>query len=247
MNPINKDTLYYYANTNEKLIFDTIKAVAVEFPGLGGGSCLGGINAVGDYCDSYAAECAKRGILLVYCFTGPWSWMNRGAVKIANAIVDAVYERFNLADSTPLISTGGSMGGLGALMFSAYSNRKPAACAVSGPCCDAVAAYYAHPDFPRTFMCAVADYDMPLDEALKSLSPLYNVELMPHIPYYIVHTGADEVLPYEKHTMPFIEKLKALGHNVTFVYEPGRAHCDITPPVRDAFNRFIFEQAEKSK
>lgn len=245
MHPINKDTLNYYARTNEELIKGKVKAVVLEFPGLGGGSCLGGVNAFGGYTGSYAEECARRGILLAYCFTGPWSWMNKGAVMTTDAIVDAVFDRFSLFENTPVVSTGGSMGGLGALMYSCNARRTPAACAASGPCCDVVAAYYAHPDFPRTFYSAVADYDMPFENALKSLSPLYNTERMPFIPYYIVHTGADEVLPYEKHSEPFINKLRSLGHDVTFVYEPGRGHCDITPPVREKFNAFIFEYAEK--
>ena len=39
---INKETLEFYANTNEEFLKLSIKGIIVEFRGLGGGSCIGG-------------------------------------------------------------------------------------------------------------------------------------------------------------------------------------------------------------
>ena len=46
---INSNTIDSFARTNEALIKTTVKGIILEFPGLGGGSCLGGIDDVGVY------------------------------------------------------------------------------------------------------------------------------------------------------------------------------------------------------
>ena len=38
---INKETLPYYANTNEEHLVLPVKGIVLEFPGLGGGSSAG--------------------------------------------------------------------------------------------------------------------------------------------------------------------------------------------------------------
>ena len=93
---INKDTLNYFARTNEKVLTGPIRGVVLEFPGLGGGSCMGGVDAVGEYTAAYGLRCGRENILLAYVFTGPWSWMNDSAVKITDAVVDAIWERYGL-------------------------------------------------------------------------------------------------------------------------------------------------------
>ena len=246
MHPINIKTLNFYARTNEKLLKGPVRAIILEFPGLDGGSCLGGVNGTGDYTGNYAAECGEQGALLCYCFTGPWSWMNAGAVKITDAIVDVIFDKYSLPENTAIVSTGGSMGGQGALIYSCSAKRTPTACAANGPACDVITAYDAHPDFPRTFYRAVAEYDMNFIDALKSISPFHRISDMPFIPYYIIHCGADEVLPPEKHSDIFVAKMRSLGHDVIYVEEPERHHCDITPSSRAAFNAFIYEQAKKN-
>ena len=54
---INGKTLNYFARTNEKSLSGPIEGVVLEFPGLGGGSCMGGVDAVGEYTAPYGLRC----------------------------------------------------------------------------------------------------------------------------------------------------------------------------------------------
>ena len=112
---ITRDTLNYFARTNEMTLTGPVRGVVLEFPGLGGGSCMGGVDSVGPYTATYGLRCSQENILLAYVFTGPWSWMNDQAVRIADAILDAIWDRYGLSPDIPVASTGGSMGGCGAL------------------------------------------------------------------------------------------------------------------------------------
>ena len=87
---INSDTIDLYCNTNAHLLTAPPRAFVLEFPGLGGGSCLGGSMEPGPYNGPLSAAFAEAGILQAYVFPGPWSWMNRGAVRMINALVDAL-------------------------------------------------------------------------------------------------------------------------------------------------------------
>ena len=72
-----------FANTNGRLLGDKKPRGAVlEFPGLGGGSCLGGHMDNEVYETDYTRRLAEEGILAVYVALDPWSWMNRGAVRL---------------------------------------------------------------------------------------------------------------------------------------------------------------------
>lgn len=239
---INKDTLNYFARTNEKILTGPIRGVVLEFPGLGGGSCMGGVDAVGEYTAAYGLRCGHENILLAYVFTGPWSWMNDSAVKITDAVVEAIWERYGLAEDVPLISTGGSMGGCGALLYSVYGRRKPVACAANGPACDAMDIYRAHPDFARTLFNAVAHYEMSFKEAMNSLSAIKLVDRMPKIPYYIVHTDMDDIIPIEKHSDILVQRLRERGHKVEYSVVPDRGHCDLPPKDWNAMVRWVIDQ-----
>jgi dipeptidyl aminopeptidase/acylaminoacyl peptidase len=240
MHPINKNTLNCFARTNETLMTKPIRGVILEFPGLGGGSCLGGVDDIGVYDTPYSRECAEQGFFLAYAFTGPWAWMNSGAVRYADALVEAIYDRFSLPDSTPMIYTGGSMGGQSALIFTGNARRKPVACAVNGPACDMLDIYL-NDYFKRSVFSAVSYYDLPFEEALKSISPLYRTENMPKIPYFIVHCDKDEAIDIDKHAVAWVNAMRSKGHDVTYLVVPDRNHCDITPEARRIFNQFIYD------
>ena len=241
---INRDTLPYFASTNEMVLTGPVRAVVLEFPGLGGGSCMGGQDAVGPYTAPYGLYCGHENILLAYVFTGPWSWMNDVAVRIADAVVDAIWDRFQLSDDTPLISTGGSMGGCGALLYSVYGRRTPSACATNGPACDALDLYKSAPDFARTLFNAVAHYDCDLEEALASLSAIRLVDRMPNIPYYIVHTDMDEAIPIERHSGALVPLMRQRGLDVTFNVVPNRRHCDLPMEDWNAMVKWVIRQAK---
>lgn len=240
---INKDNLQYFAATNRELIKGGIKAVVIEFPGMDGGSCLGGQTRVGELRSGYAIRCAQRGILLVYPFVGPWSWMNDVAVKTVDMVIDAVKESYGLPDDIRIVNSGGSMGGTGALMYTALGKHRAAACAANGPVCDLTRLHEDFHDGVCSVYRAVAHYEMPYGEAVKSISPLYRTDDMPWIPYFIAHTGGDTIVPIEKNSEPFVAKMRALGHVLEYIAVPDQAHCDIGPEAQARFENFVFGHA----
>ncbi len=154
---IHPDTLPYYCRTNETLLPADVrpKGIVLEFPGLDGNSCLGGsMNELTPYVTPFTQRCAEHGIIAAYLFPGPWSWMNRGAVRLTDLVVDALIEKygFDMKDPVRLAVTGGSMGGQSALIYTMDSRHAVDACAAHCPCCDVPACFDAHPEFPRTFL-----------------------------------------------------------------------------------------------
>lgn len=230
-NFINRDTYQSFANTNEKLIAQPVKGIVVEFPGLGGSSCLGGSIDMRSYDYEPATEYAENGILIAYMFPGPWSWGNKGAIRMADAVVDAIFEQYNLKADTPVAVCGGSMGGLGAMMYAIHSRYEVSVVAVACPCIDALDRMYAHPEFPRTYISAVASYDAELEDSLKEISPIYRIDDMPKTKYFICSDGEDEVFP-EEQCNRFVEKLKEAGHDVEYYKQPGKKHGHFYPEIR---------------
>ena len=237
---IKKDTLHLFAADNHGMLEGPVRGLIMEFPGLDGGSCLGGQTKVGPLTSGYAGRCARRGLLLVYPFVGPWSWMNDVAVRTVDAIIDAAKEKYSLSADVPLVNTGGSMGGAGALMYTVEGRHKAVACAVSGPACDLLSMAEDFPDGVCTVYRAVAHYDMPYEDAVRRISPLYQLDRMPRIPYFIAHTDADGIVKIEKNAEPMAKGLRARGHDVIYRVVHGRAHCDIGPETQREFEDFVF-------
>ena len=237
---INKDTYLYYANTNEAHLSLPVKGIVVEFPGLGGSSCLGGSIDRGSYSTPYTMDFGRQGILCVYIFPGPWSWGNKGAVRIADAIVLALAEKYQLEEAFPLAVCGGSMGGLGTLNYAADSQFTVRIAAAACPCVDAMEQMYCNPDFPRTYICAVAGYDMELEDALKEISPLYRVSDMPKTSYFICSNGTDQYFP-QAQCDTYVEKLVQAGHTVEYHAQPNTTHGQFFPEVRQRLHQAIVD------
>lgn len=228
---INPDTIDLYCNTNAYLLTTPPTAFVLELPGLGGGSCLGGCMDIAPYNGPLSGALAEKGILQAYVFPGPWSWMNRGAVRMVNALVDAIREKYGLTDTAPWVVMGGSMGGAGALIYSASHGGDPAytptACLAHCPCVDVLDRVYCAPDVPRSLFRAVADYEMPIAEALKTISPVCRVDDLPRIPYHIINDLSDELFPPEQMDA-YVETLIGMGHSVTYHRLPGCRHGELT-------------------
>ena len=69
--------------------------------------------------------------------------------------------------------------------------------------------------------------EMPITEALKTLSPVHRVEDMPHIPYHIINDLADELFPPEQMDA-YVEALRGKGHTVTYHRLPNCRHGELT-------------------
>lgn len=243
---INADTVSSYANTNEHLISGKVTAIVVELPGLGGSSCLGGSINMGNYDSAFALRCAKNGILLAYMFPGPWSWGNKAAVRMTDSVVSALARKYGLGDDFPLVVCGGSMGGLGSLNYAADTAYDLAAVVSACPCVDVLDRFSASKSYPRTFISAIACYDMPLQDALKRISPVERIADMPRVPYFICSDAEDEVFP-ENQCDSYVEKLKAAGHHVTYYQQPGKTHGQFATEVRFQLNTFIINAALAGK
>ncbi len=224
---INASTLPLFCNTNEAVLTLPARGFILEFPGLGGGSCMGGGMDFAEYCGGYAEALGREGILVAYTFPGPWSWMNRGAVRYCELVADAIRDKYALPDHTPWVVTGGSMGGLGALIFAADAKRKPTACVAVCPCVDVPYCFEANRQFQRTLFRAVADYEGEIEENLLTISPKHRTADMPHIPYFLINDCADELFP-EEQLDEYVERMRALGHSVDYDRLEGCHHGEIT-------------------
>lgn len=239
---INENTITSYCNTNEKAISGSVKAIIVELPGLGGSSCLGGSVNMGDYLTAFTYHCAENGIVVAYMFPGPWAWGNKAEVRMADAVVDALAKKYKLGDDYPLIVCGGSMGGLGSLIYAADTAHKKQLVGVMAacPCVDVLDRFNASASYPRSFVSAVASYDMPLKDALKTISPIERIGDMPDVPYFICSDGSDEVFP-EAQCDAYIEKLTKAGLDVTYRKQPGLKHGFFTTEVEKEYRQFLLK------
>ncbi len=238
MEYITADTVNRFCNTNEALLKNAPKALVLEFPGLGGNSCLGGVMNYSVYNNVYTRRFAEKDILVAYLFTGPWSWGNKSAIKIADGVVDALLEKHSMSN-VPIVVSGGSMGGQSALIYCADSRHKITACAVACPCFDVHGSYTKTPDLTRSVISAVAGYNTSIEEALKRISPLYRINDMQDIPYYILCDSEDELFD-AKGMKKYAQKLNyRILSGVRFVLLPGLSHGIFTPEERENFHEFI--------
>ena len=239
---ITPETVTLYANTNEELLTCPPKGMIIEFPGLGGGSCLGGSADRGAYATWFAAHCGEQGILLTYLFPGPWSWGNKGAIRMADAVALALAKKYGLSPDGdfPLAVCGGSMGGLGALNYAANTELALCACAAACPCVDVMDRFNCHPDFPRTFLSAIASYDLPVEDALRSISPIEHLGDMPHIPYFICSDERDSLFP-EAQCDAYVSQLRDLGHSVIYHRQPKMLHGYFLPEVSSGLRAFLVD------
>ncbi len=231
--PINKDNVASFAYTNAHLIGGTPRAIVVEFHGLGGGRDL----IKEDW--PLSKFLAERDILYVIPYYGPWAWMSDKAVRYTDEVLDAVFEKHELDENTPIVSSGYSMGGQGALVYCRYAKRRPAACAAISPVCDLPYHYTERPDLPRTIYLAYSHMDCSLSDAMESASPLHLVPEMPDIPYALFCGTADDQVSVASHSDKFVAAMRARGADVTYVTMPGMGHCGITPEEERRYYKFV--------
>ena len=237
--PIDPGNVHLFAYTNEKYLSGAPKALVLSFHGLGYAQMPR------EHSD-FSLACAARGILLAAPYDSPWSWMNDTAVKTVDAIVDALLARHSAKD-IPLVSTGGSMGGLSALIYARYSAHPVAACAAKYPVCDLPYHFTERPDLPRTIVSALAHYDMPFEQAMEAISPLHQAERMPDIPYLILHGDRDLAVNQQKHSERFVSALQKAGRSVRYVPVPGAGHGNLPQEYEQIFEEFVFVSCEKNE
>ena len=182
------------------------------------------------------AQWAESGGLVVFPYYGPWSWMNRQARAFVDELVTAVYAHFKLSADVPLISTGGSMGGHSALLYTRYAQHPVKACAASYPVCDFKFHFSERPDLPRTIYDAFRGYAEPLEDLFTEHSALSQVPNMPDIPYLIIHGTADDLVNKARHSDRLVGAMRERGLKVEYLEVPGMGHGD---PPADIFQKNV--------
>ena len=214
------DNLKAYAWIGNEYVKGKIRQVVLSFHGLGYGDMK-------NFPDANDLELASDGALCVFPFYGPWSWMNKQAVSLVDQIVDGIFEKYNLGNDVPVISTGGSMGGLSALIYTRYAKRTPSACYANCPVCDLPFHATERDDLPRTMYAAFSHYECGIDEAMRHTSPMHQVNNMPDIPYLIIHGESDKSVNKQKHSDIFVAKMREAGHNIEYISVKDMGHCNI--------------------
>lgn len=225
---ITYESLRNFAYSNDRICKQPIKGVVLSFFGLNS-------SAMFDEDPSEGIFYAERGILYVVPYNNPWAWMNRQAVEYTDQVLDVLAEQYGLRDGIPIVSTGGSMGGLSALVYTRYAKRTPIACVANCPVCDLVFHYGERPDLPRTLYSAFYSYDGELEQALQTASPLHLVPAMPHVAYHIFHCDQDKAVNIHEHSERFVTAMKEQGHSIAFDVIQGRGHCDLPEEAKQRF------------
>jgi alpha-beta hydrolase superfamily lysophospholipase len=193
-----------------------IAGIVLRFPGLGGGFTKWDP-------DSNDLEWGEAGALTVSPFQDPWGWMNPSVLHFTDDLVEAIRLHHQLGPEVPLLSTGGSMGGHAALLYSAKSRHRVAACMATCPVCDLPYHYSERIELPRTMHHAFGSYE-DITAQLIEHSPLHQVEALPDIPYLLVHGEKDQAVKKSAHSDPMVAAMRARHLRVDYVELPKMGH-----------------------
>lgn len=231
------ENLRSFAYVNDAIVQQPIRGVALSFFGLGG------MNMYAEDTDE-GRFFAEHGVLYVVPYNNPWAWMNPQAVAYTDEILDVLFAHYDLNELTPVVSTGGSMGGQSALVYTRYARRTPAACVANCPVCDLVYHFTERPDLPRTLYSAFGRETGSVEAVLAKASPLHLAGEMPRVQYHIFHCDADLAVNLQKHSERFVQAMKALEHDLTFDVVPNRGHCDLTEEMKEKFRQYVLDAVE---
>lgn len=138
---INISNLHNFAYCNNQICTKPILGIVISFFGLG-------ISSMYSEDTDDGRRYAEKGILYLVPYQNPWAWMNSQTVNYTDELMDVLFKEYNLPDNLPVVSSGGSMGGQSALVYTAYAKRTPAACVVNCPVCDLPYHYTERSDLP---------------------------------------------------------------------------------------------------
>ena len=190
---------------------------------------------------------AEAGALVVHPYYGAWNWMNRQARRFVDDLVDSIYHVYKLRASAPLISTGESMGGQCALLYTRYAAHPVAACTVNCPVCDLKFAFHERADVPRTIHFAFRGYKEDMETLLKEHSPVAQAANFPDIPFQIIHGVHDTGVVKSKHSDKLVPLLRKSGIKVEYLEVAEMNHCSPMPPsVWKRQTDFVCEHLEDS-
>ena len=223
------ETVDLFAFTNGAILKGTPRGILLQFHGLN-------FTQLRNECNEFEIRCAEAGILTVFPYCGPWSWMNMHTVRFVDRLVEVLKEKYGLG-GVPVVASGGSMGGLASLIYTRYAAVTPDACFANCPVCDLPYHATERPDLPRTLYHAYGDYECGLEAALRLHSPYHQAAEMPDVPYFVVHGDADKSVNKGYHSDRFISAMREAGRRIEYYEVAGMAHCDLAsfPEARAAY------------
>ena len=226
---ITSENMHYFAYTNERVLNGKPKGIVIDFFGLGGMNMFHEDTNTGKFF-------GENGVLFIVPYTNPWGWMNKDEVRLSDEIIDTLKAKYGLDDSTPLVATGGSMGGLACIVYTKYAKHTPVGCVANCPVCDLPFHFTERVDLPRTLYSAFYSYDCTLDEALKSASPLHLAGELPlKTEYTIFHCEKDSAVNIDAHSEKFVKELSKT-REVKYIRVPDKDHCDLG---EENYQRFL--------
>ena len=234
---ITMENLRNFAYVNNGVCAQPIRGIVLDFFGLGGQNMFHQDTETGKYF-------GERGILFVVPYNNPWAWMNRQSVAYTDEILDVLFKAYDLPEDMPVVSTGGSMGGMAALIYTKRAKRTPVACVANCPVCDMVFHFTERVDLPRTIYSAVWHEEGTMEDALKAISPLHLAEEMPRVEYHIFHCDSDTAVNIHSHSEKFVAAMEAAGQSVTFDIAVGREHCDLTEELHAKYRAYCVAAVE---
>ena len=237
---ITYNELSSFAYSNDKHIKGDIKGICISFRGLGAAAMISDDTQIEALIPTVerAKAFAEKNIIFIVPYLDPWNWCNKEAVEITDEIIDVLIKHYSLGDDLPIVSTGGSMGGMCSLTYMVYAKRTPVACVSNCPVCDVPFHYTERPDLPRTFYSAYYNCDMTMDEALIAHSPLHLTDKMPKAKFYIFHCEKDNAVNINAHSEKLVAKLSQT-HDVVYHTVADKGHCALTPEMAALFDEYV--------
>lgn len=235
---ITYETLRRFAYVNDTICKKPIKGIVISFFGLGASQMYGSDFTDGEFY-------AEKGILYVVPYNNPWAWMNKQAVSYTDEIIDILIEKYSLSKNVPIVSTGESMGGQSALVYTVYAKHTPVACVANCPVCDVVFHFTEREDLPRTLYSSLFNETGTLEDALKSISPLHLIDKMPKVKYHIFHCNRDKAVNIDAHSEKFVLELQQRNYDITYDIADGRGHCDLTLEMKRTFAGYVIDSIGK--
>ncbi len=214
---MNSSDLRNFAYVSEDYLKGPVRALVVNFPGLGGMEMKSSL-------DIQDMKYGQRGVLFIYPFVNPWNWMNSKTVKFADEVLDIVIGKHKIRKDCPIIVRGGSMGGYSVLAYSMFTKHKLSAVIANCPVTDIYFHCTERPDLPRTFHDAMGSYG-DISKILKDRSPNWHPEKLQDIRYFIIHGFNDKSVNKAAHSDKLVKLMRKKKMDVTYIEDDKMAHC----------------------
>ena len=216
-----------------------VKGLVIEHHGSGCGRCG---RTQGKAVTDFARFRVEDGWVFVHPRTES-TWTNDSAVRLTDDLVGAIIAHYGLRTDVPILSTGYSMGGHGALVWPVFSKYRRNIRAVFANCpvtdLPVFHAYvagltngWARYDRQTVERSYPAEAGVDYEKVLRRRSPIHLVDRLPDVPYYVNQGTADKCVQKATQSDVFVPALKAAGRKVVYFVSEGSGHIGFSKTVR---------------